>query len=672
MQVEAQEGSRVRFGVFDLELRTGELWRSGRLVRLSPQPLKVLLLLLDHPGKLITREEIRQRIWGSETFVDFEHGLNFAIKKIREALGDNAETPRYIETLPRRGYRFIATVEWVRAAADQPRSTAAHAADGGAESRPNTEAAAAKPGRARFFPLRSKWVWGVAAGCMLAAGLLIWAVPGVRHRLEEALHLRVVEQVPPQISSIAVLPLENLSSDPQQEYFADGLTDALITNLGQVGTMRVISRESVMQFKHGKTPLPQIARNLNVDGVVEGTVSRAGSRIRISVQLLDARADRHLWAHAYEHNLEDVIRVERQAALEIAHEISGRLATAEEMRLRGPESVNPEAYDAYLRGAYLLAERRPETETGARDYFEQAVRSDPKFAPAYGGLAFFYSLAWGITPDFSRAEADARKAIALDPGLPDGHAALGYIWLEEHHYPGAEKEIQEAIALNPNYALAYHVYANYWMQMGRPTEALAENGKALELDPFSYANNYMQTALLYFLGQYDAALEKAQIVGTLIPEYGGIDEWVAEIYWAAGRVPEALAEQRKIASAMHSSQMEQDAKEVAAVYSRAGLRAALRCEATLRTQRRREVLQSGATPVYLYSAQRIASLYSILGDRENTLHWLKEMLREDPGHSPEDLMCSRSFDFLRSDPRFTSIESRLRLPVGSELPTKPD
>jgi TolB-like protein/DNA-binding winged helix-turn-helix (wHTH) protein/Tfp pilus assembly protein PilF len=670
MQVEVQEGTRARFGVFDLELRTGELWRWGRPVHLSPQPLKLLVLLLDHPGQLLTREEIQQQIWGNETFVDFEHGLNFAIKKIRDALGDDAETPRYIETLPRRGYRFIAPVEWVRAAAAQPRSTVAHAADEGAVPKPNADADATTAVRSRFFLLRAKWAWTIAAGCVLAAGIPIGIVAGLRYRLAEALHLRV-NQIPPRISSIAVLPLDNLSSDPQQEYFTDGLTDALITNLGQVGTMRVISRESVMQFKHGKTPLPQIARDLNVDAVVEGTVLREGSRIRISVQLLDARADRHLWAHTYEHNLEDVIHVERQAALEIAHEVSGRLTTAEEMRLKSPESVKPEAYDAFLRGTYLLAERRPEAETGARDYFDQAVRSDPNFAPAYGGLAFFYSLAWGITPDFSRAEAYARNAIALDPGLPDGHAALGYIRLQEHRYPEAEKEIQEAIALNPNYSLAYHIYADYWTFVGRPTEALAENGKALELDPFSYANNYMQTGILYFLGKYDAALEKAQIVAALNPEYGAIHEWTAEIYWAAGRAPEALAEERKVASGARSLQMERDVQEVAAVYSHSGLHAALSREATLRAQRRTQILRSGATLADLYSAQRIANLYSFLADRENTLHWLDEMLREEPGHSPEDLMCSRSFDFLRSDSRFTAIERRLGLPVESELPTQP-
>ena len=629
MQVEAQGVSRARFGVFELELRTGELWRSGTLLRLSPQPLKVLILLLQHPGQLITREEIRQQIWGSGTFVDFEHGLNFAIKKIRDALGDDADTPRYIETLPRRGYRFIAPVEWVETEQPQPGSTSAHVAI----SEQNAEPAGARATRAGLFQLRAKWGWILGAGSIVTVSATILTSTDIRDRLGAALIFRV-RQAPLHISSIAVLPLENLSSDPQQEYFADGLTDTLITNLGQVGTMRVISRASVMQYKRGKTPLPRIARDLNVDAVVEGTVLRAGSRVRISVQLLDARADRHLWAQTYEHNLEDVLKVERQATLAIAHEISGRLTTAQEMRLKSPESIKPEAYDAYLRGSYLLAERSPEAETGARGYFEQALRVDPNFAPAYSGLALSYSVACGVTPDFSLAEAYAIKAIALDQGLADGHTALGYIRLTQHRYREAEEEFKRAITLNPNYALAYDLYADYWLFMGRPTEALAENDKALKFDPFSYAYNYEQSAILYFLGQYDAALEKAQLVATLNPAVAGIHEWSVQLYWAAGRVPEALAEERKIASAIHSSQIEHDAQEVAALYSSSGLRAAILREATHRIQRRTQALRSGATLSGLDGAESSAILYSFLSDRENTLLWLNEALREDPGHSP--------------------------------------
>jgi tetratricopeptide (TPR) repeat protein len=245
---------------------------------------------------------------------------------------------------------------------------------------------------------------------------------------------------------------------------------------------------------------------------------------------------------------------------------------------------------------------------------------------------------------------------------------LGYIRLTQHRYDEAQKELQQAIALNPNYALAYDLYADYWLFMGHPTEALAENSKALRLDPFSYAYNYLQSGILYYLGQYDAALEKARTVAALNPQVAGINEWTVQLDWAAGRASEALAEQRKIASAIPSPQMERDAQAVAAVYSVSGLRAALTREASLRIQRRTKALRAGAGARLsgLDGAESIAILYSFLGDRENTLRWLDEALREDPRHSPEDLMCSRSFDFLRSDARFKAFERRLGLPIDSE------
>lgn len=583
-------------------------------------------------------------------------------------MSDDAETPSYIETLRGRGYRFIAPVEWIDSAESQDcERVGVHGENEEAAAFLRSSATGATdPGPSRNH---SKWLWLFAAGCILAGvGYAAWAFEGIHQRVSEVLNSALGGSIRPRhISSIAVLPLENLSSDPQQEYFADGLTDTLITNLGQVGTMRVISRASVIQYKRGKTPLPQIAHDLNVDAVVEGTVLRAGSRVRISVQLLDARADRHLWSQTYERDLGDIINLERQAALAIAHEISGRLTGAQEMRIKSSKFVNPEAYDAYLRGTYLLAERSPQAETEARGYFEQALRADPNFAPAYGGLALYYSVACGVAPDFVLAEQYATKAIALDSDLADGHTALAYVRLTQHRYVEAESEFKQAIALNPNYALAYDLYADYWLFMGRPTEALAENNKALQLDPFSYAYNYLQSGILYFLGQYDAALEKARTVSDLNPQVAGIHEWTAQVDWAAGRVPDALAEQRKIASAMNSSQMERDSQEVAAVYSSTGLRGALVREVSLRIRRRTQALRSGAKPPDLYGAGSIAILYSFLADRENTIHWLNETFREDPGHSPEEIMCSRSFDFLRSDPRFKAFERNLALPPQAEV-----
>jgi len=664
MQFEAQGSSRAHFGAFELELPSGELRRSGTLLHLSPQPLKVLVLLLQRPGQLVPRDEIRQQIWGAETFVDFEHGLNFAIKKIRDTLGDDAGTPRYIETLPRRGYRFVCPVEWTNSpeapsVAEASRVALLEKGEATGESR-------ARPSRLATRRLWRRALWVVPVLLVVAAALVVFVSDRVRERMAAVLHLPLVG-TPPHFASIAVLPLESLSSDAQQEYFADGLTDTLITDLGQIGTMRVISRTSVIQYKRGKTALPQIARDLNVDAVVEGTILRSGSKVRISVQLLDARKDQHLWAGAFERDAQNVIALEKQVALAIAHEISGRLAPATEMRLKEPASVNTEAFDAYLRGSYLLAERTPEAETSARGYFEQALRADPNFAPAYSGLALFYSVAWGLDPDYPRAEQYARKAIALDPGLAEGHAALGYIRLYEHSYAEAERELKLGIVLNPNYALVHNLYADYWLQMGRPTEALAENSKALQLDPFSFPYNFMRSGVFYFLGQYDAALDQLQVVTALNRKAEDFDDWRVYLEWLAGRVPEALAEERKIASDLHSPQLLHETEEVAEIYAKEGRRGALVREVANRVRGRARWLRSGAklTGIF-YGGRSITCLYALLGDREATLRWLKEsLLRQELG--TEDLMCSREFDFLRSDPRYQELQRQagLPIPIGS-------
>jgi len=659
MQVEAQGPSRARFGAFELELPAGELRRAGVLLHLSPQPFNILVLLLHRPGQLVSREEIRQQIWGAETFVDFEHGLNFAIKKIRDTLGDDANTPRYIETLPRRGYRFVCPVEWI------DHSEAPVGLGETTDTRPKKRGSEEiAPDPLQVSPQRRSLPRFLFAfiPLLLTAALFAIVSDRARDRFAAILHLPLVG-TPPHFASIAVLPLESLSSDPQQEYFADGLTDTLITDLGQIGTMRVISRTSVIQYKRGKSPLPQIAHDLNVDAVVEGTILRSGSKVRISVQLLDARQDRHLWADTFERDPRDIISLERQVALAIAHEISGRLTTAAEMRLRAPASVNPDAFDAYLRGSYLLAERTPEAETSARGYFEQALRADPSFAPAYSGLALFYSVVWGLAPDFPRAEQYARKAIALDPDLAEGHAALGFAQLNQHRYTEAERELKLAIALNPNYALVHHLYSDYWLFMGRPTEALAENDKALQLDPFSFPNNFMRSGILYFLGQYDAALDQVQTVTALNRKAADFEDWRLYLDWLAGKVPEALAEERAMGTSTQSDRLLHETQEVAAIYAKAGLRAALVREAASRVRdRSRRPRLAGELPG-VYGAKSIACLYALLGDRETTLHWLQEALKEDLG--PEQLMCSREYDFLRADPRYQQMQRQLGLPIGT-------
>ena len=645
----------MRFGVFELDLQTGELRKSGVLLHLPPQPFKVLTLLASRPAELVTREEIRDQIWGTDTFVDFEHGLNFAIKKIRDTLGDDPETPRYIETVPRRGYRFIAAVE---VGAGSPWRLPALGPDGAGPTGARRRGGASLQGR---------WMLATGSGAVVAIAALLFAlnVGSLRDRLLTALHLKSAV-TPPGIESIAVLPLENLSRDPEQEYFADGLTDALITDLGQIVTLRVISRTSVMQYKGAKKPLPQIARELNVEAVVEGTVQRSGDRLRITAQLLDARTDRHLWAETYERDAEDVVRLEKQVALAIAHEVSGRLTTEEEARLASKRAVNPRAYDAYLHGRYLWGERSAETEKGARAYFEQALREDPDFALAYSGLADYYSVSWLVKTDLPLAEKYARKAVALEPDLAEAHASLGIACVDQSKLAEGEKELKRAIDLNPNYAMAHHWYSLHLLALGRLTEAVAENDRARQLDPFSLPINYLRGVMLVDLHEYDRAVEQLETAAAINPQSPPPHDDLARIYWIEGRVPDALAEERKAAVLSHFPARLRDQAEVSASYAKWGLRAAQLKAAQLKEKRRCGMQGDKAPrPVDCYSLIEVALQYGLLKDKEKVLDWLNQGLSYNgtDGNFVEPTFASApEFDFVRSDPRFQDLLRRMNFP----------
>jgi TolB-like protein/DNA-binding winged helix-turn-helix (wHTH) protein/Tfp pilus assembly protein PilF len=618
--------SRVRFGVFELDLQAGELRKSGVLLHLPPQPFKILTLLASRPAELVTREEIRNQVWGTDTFVDFEHSLNFAIKKIRDTLGDDPETPRYIQTLPRRGYRFIAPVE---VAGPVP----VLAPNGGA-------------------PLQRRWIVAAVSGAVvaIAAVLLAFNVGGLRDRLLSALGLKS-GAAPPGIESIAVLPLENLSRDPEQEYFADGLTDALITDLGKISTLRVISRTSVMQYKGTKKPLPEIARELNVDAAVEGTVLRSGSRVRITAQLLQARTDRHLWAETYERDFEDVIRLERQMALAIAHEVSGRLGPAEETRLARSTTTNPRAYDAYLRGRYLFNQRTEEPVTAAVGFFEQALREDPHFALAYSGLADCYGTGWWSKINLPVAEEHARKALALEPDLAEAHASLGIVCTYGGKFADAEKELKRALDVNPNYAMAHHWRALHLTCFGRLEEALAENDRARQLDPFSLPVNNLRMYPLLGLHQYDRAVEQAETMAVIGPQSPAAHEWLARIYWIEGRVPDALAEERKAATMAHLPARLRDLDEVAAAFAKSGLRAAQVKSAQLK--------EKGYNGVY--TALETAIQYGVVEDQGKVLEWLNQACRDRKLDCHYSLRSLPEFDCVRSAPGFHDLLRRMGL-----------
>ena len=409
MDAPAREAHRfVTFGPFEADLQSGDLRKQGFKVRLRGRPFDILALLLERPGEVVSREELRERLWTADTFVDFDHGLNTSVNRLREALGDTADNPRFVETLPRRGYRFVAPVEWRSgrgllespAPVDPPSATDASPTEGVAT-------AAAEPsskiGRQRLG-------LAFAAGLLLAAlGLAVWLI---KDRTRAA---RSSDQ-----PRVAVLPFLNVSGEPSQDYFADGMTDALIAELAQLDGLRVISRTSVMSYKGTRVSLPQIARDLGVDAVVEGSALQSGDRVRVTAQLIDAASDRHLWARNYEQEAKDVIALQRELALAIAQGVRATLTPGEQKRLAARPSVDPRAYEAYLRGRFHWESMTSSGLKGAIEQYERAIALDPSYAPAYAGLAESYwimgSAGYEVAPQGEtapQARAAARRALEL-------------------------------------------------------------------------------------------------------------------------------------------------------------------------------------------------------------------------------------------------------------------
>ena len=348
-----------RFGPFRVDARTGELTNAGQRTPLRDQPLQLLLLLLERPGDLVTREELTRRLWPADTFVDFDRGLNKAINHLREALSDSAEHPQFIETLPRKGYRFIAPVRPDPEDAD-----------------PAVDAPPTRSGRR---------LWLVMAAVIAAIAIAVAVAVDVGG-LRRAIGGRAA--APPHIASLAVIPLENLSGDPEQEYFADGMTDALITDLAKIGSLRITSRTSVIRYKGTKRTIKDIGRELDVDAVVEGTVTRAGGRVRITAQLIQVSTDMHLWAETYERDVSEVLELQRAVATDVARRIDAVVRP-----LDRPRIVQPEAYGLYLKGRYSFYRYTSQGWQRAIEHFTRAIEHDPTFASAYAGLADTYVVA---------------------------------------------------------------------------------------------------------------------------------------------------------------------------------------------------------------------------------------------------------------------------------------
>jgi TolB-like protein/DNA-binding winged helix-turn-helix (wHTH) protein/Flp pilus assembly protein TadD len=505
-----RQGRVLRFGVFDVNLSARELRKHGTRIRLPGQPFRILGMLLEKPGEVVTREEMQQRLWASDTFVDFEHSLNSAIKKLRAALGDSPESPRYIETIPRVGYRFIAPVEEISVVGRHMVETAADAAN-----------VAATAGAPASRPRQVMMLAGIFMAFVITvtAGYFVWSRSRVRPQRAAA---RLM---------LAVLPFENLTGDAGQEYFSDGLTEEMIAQLGRLDPdhVGVIARTSVMRYKHGQEQLAQIGRDLGVQYVLEGSVRRESGRVRVTAQLIQLKDQSRVWSREYDRELNSLLALQGEITQEIADEIQLTLGGGH--RVIAAARTNPispgsyETYDLYLKGRYYWNKRTPDGFHQAADYFQQSIAKDPNYAQAYAGLADTLALlsTWSFAPPnemMPKARAAALRALQIEEGLSEAHTSLAVI-AENYDYDWrtAENEFRKAIQLDPSYATAHQWYAECLAWQGRFQEALAESERARQLDPMSLIIAADHGAILYFARQYDRAIEQFRALQVMEPDF---------------------------------------------------------------------------------------------------------------------------------------------------------
>jgi TolB-like protein/DNA-binding winged helix-turn-helix (wHTH) protein/Tfp pilus assembly protein PilF len=627
-----------RFDRFELDLRTAEIYKEGKRIKLQEQPCQVLALLIERPGELVSREELQKRLWPNETFVDFDHGVNIAINKLRDALGDSAERPRFIETLPRRGYRWVAPVECVGEISANVRVAVPVSAPHEVRSSPGGATKAVPASKARLLPAVA--ISGIAFLCVLAL-LFALDVGKLRTRLLRS-------AVPVRIQSIAVLPLENLSHEPEQEYFADGMTEELIKSLGKIGALHVTSRTSVMRYKRTNKSLPQVARELNVDGIVEGTVQRSGDRVRITAQLIHAPTDHHLWSESYDRELKDVLALQDEVARAIANEIKITLTPEEQMSLAAVRPVNPGAYEAYLKGRYYWNKRTAEGIRKASDYFQQAINQQPNYGIAYSGLADCNSgLAWhgfaSPTEALPRAKAAALKAIEIDPTSGEAHASLALALSHQRNWAAAENEFKRALQLSPGYANAHHWYGDYLSVVGRQEEALVEAKRAFELDPLSPMINTWLGLRYYHARRYDEAIEQGRKILDLDPSFAPAHLLLGQAYLQKGLHAQAISELQSATSLSGDSPIYM--AQVGVAYAAAGKNAeALRII---------DQLQKLARRTYV-SSYGLAQIYASLGDKQHAMKWLQSAYDERAVWM-EYLRVDPVLDSVRSQPHFQDL-----------------
>jgi len=622
------------FGPYSLDLRSGELRKNGTRVKMGEQPFQILLMLLERPGEMVAREELRAKLWADDTFVDFDHGLNSAVQRLRDCLSDTAEKPLWIETIPRRGYRFIGQVELAGGADRSPvNGEAAALRDETAAGNGNVTAGVRLPaqerGRAREFRRAAIWI------AVVAALLLAWPLMRVGARWKTA---PKEESVP--IRSIAVLPLENLSGDPAQDYFADGMTDELITTLAKNRELRITSRTSAMRYKAAHRPIGEIAGELGVDGVIIGSVARSGNRVRVNAQLIRASNDSHIWSESYERDLGDVLSLQDDLARAIAEHV--RVTSVPPEASAAPS--NPEAYDAYLRGRYFWFKGHYQK---SREFFQQAIDLDPGYARAYAGLADSY-IGLGPTESMAKGEAAAYKSLEIDDSLADGHLSLAgaklfYRW----DWEGAESEARRAIELNPSLAEAHHLYSYALSILNRVPEALEQEKISQQLDPldrpWGLGRAYLRQR------RFDEAIQEFRSQIEVNPDIDGLHGLLGDAYYFKGMLNESFAEREK---AMTIDGDSEGAAGMDHIWKTRGPKAAFEWN----LDRLKKKARTAHVPPLT-----LAQWSAIAGHRDEAIHYLQQALDQRDA----DLVWLKQnpdYDTLHSDPRFQAIVKSVGLP----------
>lgn len=595
--------------------------------------MELLLLLLERPGELVSREEIAERLWGKDVFLDVDHGINTAIRKVRAALRDDPEKPRFVETVVGKGYRFAAPVTF-----------------GNGNSRPQAQPAqvglspaAPSPQRAVSLP------FGVLLGGIALVALLTLA--WVLHRRTGAR-----KTAPPAIKALAVLPLENLSGDPAQDYFADGMTEELIGRLSMIHGLRVISRTSAMRFKNTHISAPEIAKKLQVDALVEGSVLREGNRVRISIQLIRGATDEHIWAEEYEREFGNILALQEEVAQAIAEKINATVSPPG--TLAGTPPPDPEAHEDYLKGRYYLNQRTEDALNRSVACFQQAVAKDPRYALAYSGLADAYALLGfrGGAPSkdaLSRAKAAALRAVALDHTLAGPHVSLAFIAeTYEWDWAVAEREYQRALELNPDDSRAHHWYAGYLMYVGRWEEGVAEERRARDLDPVSLPVNNALAGRLLVAGRVDEALAQLSKTLEMDPHFAPAHQTLGWAYLNQGKFEQALSEFHEAVQLSGT-----DDKELMLDLGFAEATAGKPQEASKILATFKRLYSQGVVP-----SAYVGILYGALGETNQAFAWLEKAYAERDPELTYLKVPNRRFAPLRHDPRFQQLVKRVGLP----------